>query len=322
MTYQLKSVAASEQLITDLYIDLRRKVRAWAAVTKQTAQARMGYVGQHLVSVVSGHPGGKSGARGRDLILPGGKFGEIKTCYRVDQLGKCADCGVAVASIEDACATCNSTNITRGDDSKWLIGIRNDNELDEILDPAIYYLVLLELFPTDSRDVQASIWTVDPLCPGFAYCMVDYRFNIQAHSKSGAPFNFWPYELKFDIMQPELIYRSLITSDDKIKTELFPGRNASRPHPVKRLADYNRSLNLTKDVALDLAKALGFSVNSSKKKAEILTDIQAQLDRAGVPNAVLADLLATALYYGKIEPHFGKLPAQIAKKMPAPVTSL
>ena len=51
------------------YIDLRAKVNAWSKITQQTPQARMGYVGQHLVSVVTGYPGGKSGARGYDLVI-------------------------------------------------------------------------------------------------------------------------------------------------------------------------------------------------------------------------------------------------------------
>ena len=57
-------------LLTDLYVRLRRDLQRWAAVTQQTPQPRMGYVGQHLVSVATGHPGGRSGARGDDLKLP------------------------------------------------------------------------------------------------------------------------------------------------------------------------------------------------------------------------------------------------------------
>lgn len=49
----------------------------------------MGYVGQHLASIVTGYPGGKSGARGYDMIIDDAQYAEIKTCYRVDQLGKC-----------------------------------------------------------------------------------------------------------------------------------------------------------------------------------------------------------------------------------------
>ena len=68
--FSLGTIEASEQLLQDLYLDLRVKILRWAPLTKQTAQARMGYVGQHLVSVVTGLPGGKSGARGHDLIHP------------------------------------------------------------------------------------------------------------------------------------------------------------------------------------------------------------------------------------------------------------
>ena len=63
LNYTLGTIEASEALIKDLYIDLRAKVNAWSKITQQTPQARMGYVGQHLVSVVTGYPGGKSGAR-------------------------------------------------------------------------------------------------------------------------------------------------------------------------------------------------------------------------------------------------------------------
>ena len=79
-TPQLGTVQAAEGVLRDLYVDLRRKLRSWSEVTKQTPQARMGYVGQHLVSAVTGYPGGRSGARGRDLILPNGAHAEIKTC--------------------------------------------------------------------------------------------------------------------------------------------------------------------------------------------------------------------------------------------------
>ena len=110
---KLGDLSSSEQLIRELYIDLRKKVNYWASQTKQTAQARMGYVGQHLVSIVTGYYGGKSGARGKDLILDQNNYAEIKTCYRVDQLGKCLDCQSVVASIELRCAYCNSENIER-----------------------------------------------------------------------------------------------------------------------------------------------------------------------------------------------------------------
>lgn len=111
LNYTLGTIEASEALIKDLYIDLRAKVNAWSKITQQTPQARMGYVGQHLVSVVTGYPGGKSGARGYDLVIDDERHGEIKTCYRVDQLGSCNACGAVVSSLETECAVCSSTSI-------------------------------------------------------------------------------------------------------------------------------------------------------------------------------------------------------------------
>jgi hypothetical protein len=113
--------------VISFYINLRAKVNAWSKITQQTPQARMGYVGQHLVSVVTGYPGGKSGARGYDLVIDDERHGEIKTCYRVDQLGSCNACGAVVSSLETECAVCGSTSINRKDDSKWLIAIRNED---------------------------------------------------------------------------------------------------------------------------------------------------------------------------------------------------
>ena len=80
--HSLGTVEASEALITDLYIELWRRVNQWAAVTHQTAQARMGYIGQHLVSVATGYPGRRSGARGKDLILSDSEHAEIKALLR------------------------------------------------------------------------------------------------------------------------------------------------------------------------------------------------------------------------------------------------
>lgn len=81
LNYTLGTIEASEALIKDLYIDLRAKVNAWSKITQQTPQARMGYVGQHLVSVVTGYPGGKSGARGYDLVIDD-EFLNYKTTHK------------------------------------------------------------------------------------------------------------------------------------------------------------------------------------------------------------------------------------------------
>ena len=119
-----EKIELANMLINDLYLDLRRKVNYWSDITKQTPQAKMGYIGQHLVSIVTGFSGGKSGARGYDLIISNTEYGEIKTCYRVDQLGKCNNCNNVVSAVETKCSVCESENIKRNDDSKWLLTIK------------------------------------------------------------------------------------------------------------------------------------------------------------------------------------------------------
>lgn len=314
---QLADLKSSEKLISDLYIDLRNRVNKWASITHQTAQARMGYVGQHLVSVVTGFPGGKSGARGHDLLLPDGEFAEIKTCYRVDQLGKCNACNASIAGIEPECSKCGSTDIRRNDDSKWLIGIRNDEEFAKILEPKSYYLVLFEFVDLASPDtIRSSIWEVDPKSPGFAYCMVDYRMNIQPNSSSKAPFNLWPYSLKFCLMHPLLIYRSTISlAEDSIRTEIFPKRDRAQTHGLEPLADHSESRNLTLDKIRILARLLGIGAQPPNKKRDFLEFIQNHIDDREIPPAAVVDKVAAALYLQDIETHISSLPEPLKSRI-------
>lgn len=312
--------ASSEQLIRDLYIDLRRRVNAWAAVTHQTAQARMGYIGQHLVSVATGYPGGRSGARGKDLVISAVDFGEIKTCYRVDQLGTCNACQAVVASIETQCHACGSADILRKEDSKWLVSFRNEAEYAEVLDPKWYFLVLFESDRNTASTIVASIWRVDPLRPGFAYAMVDYYGNIRAKavasSKFPAPFNLWPYSLKFELMRPALIYRSRILSDDRIITDRFPGRDAAIEDQAPDWNEFSRSRNLTSDKLALAAKRLGLKIANGSKSHMIAALVEATRD-AGLAHGPIADALAYALYRPDIDRFFSVLPQGLKSKMKA-----
>jgi len=313
----LGSLKSSELLIKDLYIELRQKLGVWANVTKQTAQARMGYIGQHLVSVVTGYPGGRSGARGKDLVLPDGEFAEIKTCYRVDQLGKCNFCKAAVSSIESECPNCKSNDIKRNDDSKWLIGIQHDDEFEEVLKPKYYYLVLFDFVDIKKPDtIRASIWRIDPLAPGFAYCIIDYYKNIKANSRSGAPFNLWPFQLKFELMRPLLIYRSFILPDNTIKTQVFPGEHPAEHHPLRQLQDFSGSQNLTVDKIHKFAAMLGFKLPNNSKKA-ILKAAQDKITAGKFEPDMVVDTLAHALYWVEIERHIAELQPTMREQMDA-----
>ena len=310
---KLGDLKSSERLIRDLYIDLRTKVNYWASKTKQTAQARMGYVGQHLVSVVTGYPGGKSGGRGKDLILDGNNYAEIKTCYRVDQLGKCLNCNAVVASIEPKCVHCNSENIKRKQDSKWLLSIRNENDFAKILEPKFYYLVLFDLQDLDNPNkIRASIWRVDPSTIGFSYCLIDYYLNIRSKSKSKAPFNLWPFQLKFYLMLPMLVYRSYILNDD-VKTEIFYEKDHVLELP-KPFSSYLNSSNLTKDKILIFAKNINFKSNEnlatfSKKK--LVSQVDTFIKNNGGFDREKVKKLARSLYYDNIKNHVEKIPESL-----------
>ncbi len=310
---RLGDLSSSEQLIRDLYVDLRKKVNYWASQTKQTAQARMGYIGQHLVSVVTGYCGGKSGARGKDLILDKNNYAEIKTCYRVDQLGKCLDCQSVVASIELKCTYCNSANIKRKQDSKWLFSIRNEEEFAKILEPKFYYLVLFD-FPSiqNPNKIRASVWRVTSRTVGFSYCLMDYYLNIRSKSRSKAPLNLWPFQLKFYLMLPTLIYRSYILNNS-IKTEIFYKKNHVLDLP-KSFRNYYSANNLTKEKVIEFAESINFKNKKlliKLNKKDLMLQIDNFIENNGGFNRQKIIKLAKSLYYKDIKKHITKVPGKL-----------
>ena len=317
LDYKLGTLEASEALIKDLYIDLRTKVNEWSEITNQTPQARMGYVGQHLVSVVTGYPGGKSGARGYDLVMNDGAYGEIKTCYRVDQLGSCNKCGAVVSSLETHCATCSSIDINRKDDSKWLISLRTDKEFEEVIKPLKYYFVLFEfedLSDATNNNIVASIWEVDPKEKGFAFCMIDYYLNIRAKSKSKAPFNMWPHEFKFSLTKPTLIYRSKIKSDGTIHTIIFPSLNNSKRDMLKQLTAYSRATTITDTSVKNVIHRFSPEENVRyASKSDCLKLLEKMRTEKNISNDELCDAFAEEIYLPLILPYKDSIPESIKR---------
>lgn len=89
------------------------------------------------------------------------------------------------------------------------------------------------------------IWEVDPKSKGFAYCMIDYYLNIRSQSTSKAPFNMWPHMLKFALTEPTLIYRSKITNDGNIITDVFPSKNNTYSDVLLPLSSYSGSTTIS-----------------------------------------------------------------------------
>lgn len=86
------------QLLSNLFIEPRKKAVEWSRITQQTPNMKVGYPGQHLVSLITGMPGERTGARGNDLI----DGSEIKSCSRVDQVDECLECKNKVLRIENS----------------------------------------------------------------------------------------------------------------------------------------------------------------------------------------------------------------------------
>lgn len=304
--HKLKTIECINALLNDLYIDLRKKVNYWSSLTDQTAQARMGYIGQHLVSAVTGYKGGKSGARGKDLVIPPNEYAEIKTCSRVDQLGLCKKCNSPVSPNETSCSFCGSLSILRKDDSKWLISITEeypsknallDSEdiLININKPKYYYFVLFEFKSiTDAESpIVITIYQVNPKENGFTLCMLDYFYNI----KKNAPFNMWPHMLKFNLCNPAIIYRSEISINGEITTIHY---DLERPliEPFTNLVQYSNSKNLTENTLIDLC--LEFGITPTIDKKTVLREIQKYGEINHIQNDELIHRFARAFYKAPI----------------------
>lgn len=220
-------------LLQDLVVGPRLELIKWSRITKQSPNVKIGYPGQHLSSLITGVEGARSGARGHDLV----DGSEVKSCSRVDQLDKCKDCGAGVARIETECPECNSTNIKRNNDSKWLFGVRTEEELTTLLDRVGRVVLMLSDHPgfaegeySTLRFQAFEIWPRNPRHGHFRTLMDNYYRKIYlAHreknpTKTPAPKNFWPYSYQFFMCNPVRTFQATVTDADtepKISVDLL-----------------------------------------------------------------------------------------------------
>ena len=78
--------ALAKSFIENVVLAQYRQLTGWQAVTQQTAQIDSGYLGQHLVSIISGTPGRGPGSKGKGLDLTDGS--EIKTASTLGGIDK------------------------------------------------------------------------------------------------------------------------------------------------------------------------------------------------------------------------------------------
>jgi len=258
-----------KQFLTDLIIEPRIKALRWSQITNQTPNLKVGYPAQHLASLITGMKGVKTGARGDDLI----DGTEIKGCSRLDQLDKCNDCEEKILRTESKCPACNSEDIKRNNDSKWLFTIRSENDLTVLTDHVERILLIISDYPyfdennfEDIRIQAFEIWTHSNRHENFSILMRNYYEKIylghkeKNSAKTPAPKNFWPYSFQFFMCNPIKTFSCIITNANtepsiSIDYLLEPKANRtsieSEPMPVsllkpKELTYLTTKLNLTK----------------------------------------------------------------------------
>ena len=202
------------------------------------------------------------------------------------------------------------------DDSKWLIGVRNHAELTDLFDAEYFYFVLFDFFDfVKANDINTRIWRVDPRSKGFAYCMIDYYYNIGSQSMSGAPFNLWPFKLKFVLLGASRIFQAIIRENDEIEFGLFSaGTDSGEVEALPSLTTYNRAGG--QDLGINTLKAVAKHLNLSNTidtKREMLAYLEHERAARSIPDAVLISALCDALYGRRIETHIKDLPPGVGE---------
>lgn len=123
----------TKKLIKEQVIEQRVNLHFWRKLTGQPAQIDTGYIGQHLVSIITGIKGG--GFRGKGLDLEDGS--EIKSANFLDSLDK------------------NGSTSPR-----WNFTCNSVEEMESLLDYPSIYLVSIDLNPNES--VRVRVWKLYP----------------------------------------------------------------------------------------------------------------------------------------------------------------
>lgn len=215
-----------KNFIQEIIVQPRATMRKWAGITRQTPAMKLGYIGQHLVSLVTGVPGTSSGARGDDLS----DGSEVKSCNKIDQVDKCRNCGARVMRHETQCPACKSNDIDRRDDSKWLFLVRSNEELEQYKNMDRVVLLLMD-YPkfneSDFQDIRISIFELYPKeaqCSVFVKLLDNYYQNIYMSKMDDRakpnPMNFHPFGFQFYKSNPVKIFECTIKNVDSVQPNI------------------------------------------------------------------------------------------------------
>lgn len=263
--------------INDVIISPRKALRYWSGITNQTPAVKIGYIGQHLASLITGMPGTRSGARGDDLV----DGTEVKSCNKIDQADKCKDCGNRVMRTDTVCPVCGSGNIDRKDDSKWLFSIRDDFELKQYHSLDRVFLLLMD-YPGfdngDFSDIRISAFEIYPKeerMKVFNDLIDNHYWNIyRPKADNGGktnPMNLHPWSFQFYKCNPVMTFQCLIKDIDvspQIEVVSFVGPEEERcdnlkpvPMPSSLLKESEWSVLLSAaDYETDIRPLLSFDM--------------------------------------------------------------
>lgn len=218
-----------KQFIKDMIVEPRRKAHYWSKITNQTPNLKIGYPAQHLASLICGMKGTATGARGDDIV----DGTEVKGCSKIDQSDKCKNCKETVLRSDIVCPYCGSTNIQRNNDSKWLIGIRSDDELRMLLDETPRFIFIVTDYPNfkehnfDTIRIRAfEIWVKSDRCSNFKILMENYyNYIFKEHkrkdpNKIPAPKNLFPDNFPFYMCNPIKTFECIIKNGLSYKPEI------------------------------------------------------------------------------------------------------
>jgi hypothetical protein len=214
-----------KDFINEIIIVPKHALKRWAIITNQTPAAKIGYIGQHLTSLITGVPGTGTGARGDDLA----DGSEVKSCNKVDQLDKCKECGSKVLRMQNQCPSCGSDKIDRKADSKWLFSIRDEHELKQYMNLDRVVLLLMDYPKFDLKDYKDIRITVFELYPKesrmsvFNDLISNHYYNIYLKkiqkAKEGEevktnPMNLHPFSFQFYKCNPIKTFECIIENID------------------------------------------------------------------------------------------------------------
>ena len=259
-----------KKFFDEVVIYQKQTLNRWATITMQSPAAKIGYVGQHLASLITGIPGTCSGARGDDLS----DGTEVKSCNKIDQADKCKSCGSRVMRSQTACPNCGSTKIDRKDDSKWLFSVRDEVELEQYLNLDRVLLILMD-YPGFDEDDFASIrisafeiYPKEDRMNVFCDLIKNHYYNIyrpkaDAGGKTN-PMNLHPFSFQFYKCNPILIFECTIQDIDT--------------HPIIEISEY-----------VDPKAERGASMKSLDMPTHLLKDAEwdALLDNCDYPNDII-----------------------------------